>query len=289
MSQSDPTGKDWSALEIDLIVADYFMMLQAEMSGIAYVKTQHNAEIQRLTGRSRGSIEFKHQNISAVMVRLGLPWIEGYKPLANFQAALIDGIERFLARNQNQLVWADATEVTKRQEIRGGFLEEGSIFIGAAPLLIENDVSLPPAMTRLLRRFDPAERDAKNRQLGERGEERVLLHERSRLQQVGRFDLAKKIRWVSKEDGDGAGFDILSFSPEGRERFIEVKTTIGGLQTPFFITENERAFSDERPDAFRLMRLYDFARAPKGYELEPPLTTHVQLNPTLYRASFERG
>jgi hypothetical protein len=43
------------------------------------------------------------------------------------------------------------------------------------------------------------------------------------------------------EEGDGAGFDIASFDPDGRERFIEVKTTNGAATTPFFLTRNEMA------------------------------------------------
>jgi hypothetical protein len=97
VSTSDPTGTDWTDQEVDLIVADYFDMLQLDLAGTHYVKSHRNAELQRLTGRSRGSIEFKHQNISAVLLRLGLPWIAGYKPMANFQNALIDGIGRYLA------------------------------------------------------------------------------------------------------------------------------------------------------------------------------------------------
>jgi hypothetical protein len=103
----------------------------------------------------------------------------------------------------------------------------------------------------------------------------------------GRDDLARKIRWVSEEDGDGAGYDIASFDADGRERLIEVKTTVGHMTTPFFLTENERAFSAERPDAFRLMRVYDFVRTPRAFELSPPLDACLLLRPAIYRASFE--
>src|SRR5262245_57265909 len=93
---SDPTGSDWTENEIDLIVADYFEMLRMERAGTPYVKAERNRGLQELTRRSRGSIEFKHQNISAVLLRLGMDWIPGYKPMANYQAALIAGIERYL-------------------------------------------------------------------------------------------------------------------------------------------------------------------------------------------------
>jgi hypothetical protein len=47
--------------------------------------------------------------------------------------------------------------------------------------------------------------------------------------------LARKVRWVAAEDGDGAGYDVLSFDQAGRERLLEVKTTNGSARTPFFL------------------------------------------------------
>lgn len=60
-------GNAWSDREIDLIVTDYFAMLAADLAGQSYSKIEHNRALQRLTGRSKGSVEFKHQNISAVL------------------------------------------------------------------------------------------------------------------------------------------------------------------------------------------------------------------------------
>lgn len=67
-------GQDWTAQEIDLVVSDYFQMLGRELRGERVVKSQHNAELQRLTGRSHGSIEFKHRNISAVLINWAYPF-----------------------------------------------------------------------------------------------------------------------------------------------------------------------------------------------------------------------
>jgi hypothetical protein len=110
--------------------------------------------------------------------------------------------------------------------------------------------------------------------------------EQRRLGDQDRSDPARKIRWVSREDGDGAGFDILSFDSTGTERMIEVKTTCGGT-TPFYVTRNELGLATERPDAFRLYRLYSFAKAPRLFQLAPPLDASVRLDPLAYRASFE--
>lgn len=58
-------GEDWTDLENDLIVSDYFTMLGAEISGQPYVKAEHNRNIQfHLNDRTRGSVE-KNIRISA--------------------------------------------------------------------------------------------------------------------------------------------------------------------------------------------------------------------------------
>ena len=65
-------GRPWSRDEVDLIVADYFTMLKAELAGEPYSKAEHNRALQPLLdGRSKSSIEFKHRNISAVLVAMG--------------------------------------------------------------------------------------------------------------------------------------------------------------------------------------------------------------------------
>lgn len=268
-------GSDWTDREIDLIVADYFDMLAMEFSGQPVVKAQRNAALQELTGRSRGSIEFKHQNISAVLFQLGMPWIQGYKPMVNFQRALVDGVERHLLHDPV------AFEVPLPV---AGLNEPQSLFFEQPPEASPGQV--PKILKRIVRKFDPALRDARNRQLGSKGEELIWLSEQSNLRATGRSDLARKVRWVSVEDGDGAGYDIRSFDPVGTERLIEVKTTMGHKKTPFFITENERAFSEERPEAFRLVRLFDFARKPRAFELAPPLDKAVLLKAATWRAQF---
>lgn len=82
---------DWKREEVDAIVADYFEMLGAELSGVPYNKTAHRRRlVDLLAGRSEASIEFKHGNISAVLIDLGFPYITGYKPRFNYQALLFD-------------------------------------------------------------------------------------------------------------------------------------------------------------------------------------------------------
>jgi hypothetical protein len=106
--------------------------------------------------------------------------------------------------------------------------EEPMLWIGPPP----THSNTPPPdeleqRTALARKYDVAERDARNRALGRAGEERVLVHERASLRAAGRTDLAEHIRWVSHREDDGAGYDILNVDTAGRDRLIEVKTTNG--------------------------------------------------------------
>jgi hypothetical protein len=77
------SGADWSPEELKLIVDDYFSMLRDEQAGRPYSKTQHRRALMEQIDRSDGSIEFKHRNISAVLIELGFPRVEGYKPAWN--------------------------------------------------------------------------------------------------------------------------------------------------------------------------------------------------------------
>ena len=56
----------WTDEENDLIVADYFAMLEADLAGRLYIKAEHDRRLRTRIHRSRPSIEFKHRNIGAV-------------------------------------------------------------------------------------------------------------------------------------------------------------------------------------------------------------------------------
>ncbi len=60
----------------------------------------------------------------------------------------------------------------------------------------------PWELERLVSKFDPVERDLRNRSLGRAGEEFVLEIEKRKLEKSRRPDLLKKIKWISQEEGD---------------------------------------------------------------------------------------
>ena len=271
-------GTNWSSAELDAIVADYFAMLRAEQADQAYNKTVHRKALMTEVHRSEGSIEFKHQNISAVLTQLGLPRINGYKPAWNFQGAIADAIWRFLKKQPDPVPFTVAPST--------GFSDPALLFVESPPTPPPMSTTAKRAYERVARKFDPALRDQMNRALGLAGEQHVFEFEQRRLFDAGRRDLAKKVRWVSQADGDGLGYDIRSYKEDGSERWIEVKTTRGGNATPFYLTRNENEVAKERPDAFRLYRLYDFSKAPRLFTLKPPLEQLLTLEPLTFRASL---
>jgi hypothetical protein len=169
------TGTDWTDAENDAVVADYFAMLAEELAGQPYRKTEHRRRLQTLIGRSEGSVEFKHQNVSAVLMALGEVWINGYKPKANFQDSLVDAMARWLQRNQAWTMRPPKSSASSG----AGWAEEATLWIGPPPT--RSNAPPPPELERLTGiadKFDIAGREARNRALGKAGEERGLFHER---------------------------------------------------------------------------------------------------------------
>ena len=281
VSLADMASGLWTDEENNLIVADYFAMLAADLAGRPYVKAEHNRRLRTRIGRSRSSIEFKHRNISAVLKGLGESWITGYLPAFNVQMSLADAVARWLQRHP------EFQPPAPRVNHPASTHETAQLVIELPPTLRNHP---PPdeleQMQAIARKFDVAARAERNRALGRAGEERVLAHERAILTGVGRADLARRVRWVSNEDGDGAGYDIESYSPEGQPRLIEVKTTNGWERTPFHITRNEITVADNRPTEWCLLRLWNFIREPRAFELHPPLDAHVTLIATSFEARF---
>ena len=280
-------GENWQRGEVALIVGDYLSMLLSELAGQPYNKTAHRRLLmQRLPGRSAGSIEFKHCNISAVMLELGCPYIQGYQPRQNFQrSVLVDEVARQVAGH------AQLDDVAMAAVERPAVASDHHDFSRAVTVAPRLERSLTaeegtPTYLRAPVRRDYLAREEHNRSLGLAGEVFAVDFERWRLVQSGADRLAEKVRHVSTADGDGLGYDIHSFESDGRDRFIEVKTTSFGDKTPFFVSANELRFARDHAHAFRLYRLFDFRKSPRLFELSGPVEQHCRLDATTFRASF---
>lgn len=275
---------DWSAAEIELTVAAYFEMLRLELAGSPFMKAHYNRRVQGMTGRTKASVEYKFQNISAVLVNHGQVYIRGYLPAQNYQGALEAAVLEWLDGRNDLVEVADQSPVLNP--------EPPATVPGFSEIL-----AAPPDPRRIARasqkpvpvKIDFVRRDAENRALGQRGEEFVFELEQLRLHdEEKRPDLARKVRWRSRDDGDGLGYDISSFERTGSDRLIEVKTTGAGIYTQFALTRNELECSRRNLDRYHLYRLFEFGACPRLYLLKGALDQTCTLTPTQFRASVGR-
>lgn len=277
----------WSETEVLAIVEDYFSMLALELKGIPYNKAQHNRELaHRLNNRSKGSIEMKHMNISAILHELGMPSISGYKPFSNYQKNILpDAVLDRLAANP------DLTTIVSNDVVSEVQVPSVSDILARLETPPKMDKPQKPKEAR-----EPAGRhtfrtnflelEASNKSLGDAGEQFALNFERALLISQGKDYLADKIEHVAKTQGDGAGFDIHSFEPDGSDRFIEVKTTKYGKYSPFFVSANELMFSESHAENYHLHRIFQFRDDPRLFSLAGSVEKNFILSPTEYRASL---
>jgi hypothetical protein len=135
--------------------------------------------------------------------------------------------------------------------------------------------------------IDFIEMENSNKQLGNLGEKFILENEIAHLNEHGKSELAKRVKHVSVDIGDGLGYDILSFDVDGNEKRIEVKTTRGDITRPFYITQNELAVSVNNSNNYFLYRLFDFdsmLNKGKYYVIKGNLTNSLTLDSILYVA-----
>jgi len=272
------SGTDWTAGEVAVLLGSYFFMLADELAGRPYSKKEQFLGVMKLIGRSKGSVEFKHQNVSAVLDEIGLPWIQGYKPRDHYQDSLADALGQYL------ILHPDLLNLAKPGAIKTP--AERDILVAPPALLNSDPESRPAAIRRLVGKFDPAARDARNRDLGRAGEEFVVGFERRRLERAGRDDLAKDVRWVSDVDGDGYGYDVQSFEIDGQERLLEIKTTCGNERTPFWMSKRECDVAAEQGDIYRVRRVFHFRNEVKMFDIAPPLEARLVLTPATFMAAL---
>ena len=279
-------GENWTRREVELAVADYLDMLILELTGFSYNKSQtrRNLLSKLNPGRTERSIESKRMNISAALLDIGFPCIDGYKPYSNYQIMLSEVVDKFVAEDLRIKKVLDQ-EVIAPIEIPT---------VGDILKVLE---SPPEKESKKFRKIEDTEArpsplglnylevDANNSILGAAGEEFCLRYEKARLIFEGASNLADRIEHVSNTVGPSAGYDIKSYDNNGKDRFIEVKTTKYGKRTPFFISPNEVRFSAKEDNKYHLYRLYKFVANPRLFALPGNVANSCELIPSQLKAT----
>ncbi|WP_026664869.1 DUF3427 domain-containing protein [Butyrivibrio sp. FC2001] len=124
----------------------------------------------------------------------------------------------------------------------------------------------------------------KNSAIGKSGEDAVVEYEKRRLTDAGRQDLADRVIATRETIGNSAKYDVQSFEVDGKERYIEVKTTTGAKSNRFHISEREVFFSECHPDEYYLYRVYNFDKDTHSGDvyIEKGKIDRALLSPTAY-------
>lgn len=267
--------KEWTLRECEITADAYFKCLQQKLAGKKFNRQRSIDQVAAQISRTPGSVDYKFQNIDAALFSAQLPRLN-ISVAKNAQKLLsyvvLDPLApRFAA------VFSEARSASENDATSEVFV---SIPIIEASILDrKRDVSSLTAV-----RLDFSRRDAENRELGNCGEEWVVKAEKKCLQIAGCHELANKVRWVSRDLGDGLGYDIDSFEPDGTPIFIEVKTTNQGRNAPFYISATELAVSERLRDKYRIYRLFEFSGATKVYVVPGPLSKTLKMRSTAYIA-----
>jgi len=282
----------WSNQQARQVVFTYMSALKRQLTGDEISQTYLKEPLCHEMFKAEKPVRFKLRHISSILVNSEMPYLRPFKPLARANIDIVDWnetevlrreIAQFLDQNPSLYKLFDETACSpppKAKPIEAIVVEDPP----------EKDIFDEPSRRerrlRVATKINYAEREAKNRNLGYSGEELVLAYEKGRLQRAGRSDLAERISWMSRDFGDGLGFDIGSFEVNGTPRFIEVKTTTQGKYAAFYLSANELEFSRENARSFYIYRVFDFAREPRLFLLHGAVENHAKIVPTSYRVVF---
>ncbi len=179
-------------------------------------------------------------------------------------------------------------EVEEILDSKVGLLKVNAPERKARKAAVDHKVQIAGAKNR---DFDESNR--KNKKTGDLGEKLVYDYEKSRLEAAGVSNIDQKLFRTSEnlKYGNAYPCDILSVDIEtGNQIYIEVKTTRYGAETPFYISEDERAFSEIHAAAYRLYRVFDVIRTkePKFYETKGYVGDNFTLTSDRFMATRDK-
>ncbi|WP_082388676.1 DUF3883 domain-containing protein [Cobetia sp. UCD-24C] len=273
----------WDDYEIEATVSTYRNMLLDEVRNTPYTKKTLNTYLAELLNNRTGSaIDKKHQNISAVLCKHGLPYIKGYQPLFNHQLKIENYVNRIIVQDEEiniALLEATRASIPHAPHLRGLNVEV------APPDTKEHNLrGSTPQYSITSNKVDYLAREQLNSDLGLAGEQFIVKYEKLKLESAGLKNLADKVEHVSVTKGDGLGYDITSFDLSGREIFIEVKTTLFNKNCHFYISPHELKTSELHSKKYHLYGVFDFLINPRFFCISGNLFQRLTLNPQSYRA-----
>lgn len=133
-----------------------------------------------------------------------------------------------------------------------------------------------------------------NAEIGLAGEKYVMQNLKKELSKQGYSEshIDSMLEHSSVEIGDGLGYDIRLKISDQSIKYIEVKTTTGDLETPFFMSKSELEFYRNNKEEYYLCRVYSFDMNDKtGHTaiIKTDLESIIEFEQTTYRCKFKKG
>jgi 5-methylcytosine-specific restriction protein A len=87
---------DWTPEENDAAIAAYFRMFRMHERGEPFVKADIIRELlaTALQNRTKGAVQYRFGNISAVLQERQLPWLKGYAPYSEYPDSIVPAVMR---------------------------------------------------------------------------------------------------------------------------------------------------------------------------------------------------
>jgi flagellar biosynthesis GTPase FlhF len=269
------------------IVADYFEMLRAELRGEMFSKADHRHRLAAELGlKDPDLVDLAFQQVSSVLLEIGMPVVDGFRPLNGWPVALANAVQGHLEAKPELVdaLWidGDASKVAVPVE-----LDDSRMVLMPTPLPGEHDSAAGRAerwAPSVALDLDFRAREARDEALAVAGQRFVLAYERARLRETGFKNLVGRIEWVAQDRGDALGFHVRSFDEQGEPRSIVVKTTNFGARLPFALTHAELQLGNELGAKCCIYRVFAFSRNPRLFVLPGPFERGLSLVPLEHRA-----
>ncbi len=277
----------WSHKEVTAAVEAYFWMLQRELRGQAYSKTEcQNRLLGKLNSRNASAVRLKHHTISAVLLALGLPHIRGYKPLDNYQTLVVKVIGTYLTSHPTVVseIMAFAIRPLSTPIQRNLFFRNIEV---SPPVLNPVSAAKRRLVNKISKKFGFVSIESTNRSVVQAGETLVFDFETTRLGKDGMTDLARRIGWHPDRGTGITPYDIQSYEPDGHPRFIKIKTTNCDIRFPFTLSLGELAFSNDNGNHFYIYRVFLLSTTPRLFIIQAPRAGSLRLVPETFLAKFE--
>ena len=103
----------------------------------------------------------------------------------------------------------------------------------------------------------------RNERIGKIGEKLIYNDEISKLYNL---KINKEVNYIASKD-DSKGYDIESYDENGKEIYIEVKTTRSNYQDFFYLTDKEKKAISEYGERYKIYRVYNLDLKNKTYQV----------------------